>query len=198
MKDLRYARTEKLICTAVSELLEKQDIESVSTLEICRRAGVSRNAFYAHYLDKYDLLGKLSAGFMAGMTERIMGIPPALSFSGANRACAEQIVAYFDEHLLQARICMKNDPHFWRSMQAELEKIILRYVPVNDRFYLYAKYSAGALCSCIIQYYSGQIDLPRNAFTQYLAEIAELANAFLQPLLEEADGGAAREEKPIR
>lgn len=40
---------------SLKDLVRKAPIDKVSVSEICRKAGLSRQAFYAHFIDKYDL-----------------------------------------------------------------------------------------------------------------------------------------------
>lgn len=48
-KDPRYARTEAAIRSAFLELLRDAPVASVTVSGVCRRAGISRNAFYLHH-----------------------------------------------------------------------------------------------------------------------------------------------------
>lgn len=48
-KDLRFVRTEKAIRTAFMELVSEGPVDSITASAVCRRAGISRNAFYLHH-----------------------------------------------------------------------------------------------------------------------------------------------------
>lgn len=50
------ARTLKLLSNTLLELLEKEPLEKISTMKICKTAEVPRATFYNHFEDKYDLL----------------------------------------------------------------------------------------------------------------------------------------------
>ena len=58
--DLRYRRTEQLLCSALFELLEEHGFDTIKINELTQRAGVSRQTFYAHYEDKYEFLDRLN------------------------------------------------------------------------------------------------------------------------------------------
>ena len=58
--DLRYERTESLIFDSFFKLISKKSFDSVSVTDICKSARISRNAFYAHYIDKFDLINKIT------------------------------------------------------------------------------------------------------------------------------------------
>lgn len=59
--DLRIIRTQKAIREAFLELLNKKRYEQITIQDIAEKAVVNRNTFYLHYLDKDDLLAKLSS-----------------------------------------------------------------------------------------------------------------------------------------
>ena len=48
-KDPRYARTEAAIRSAFLELVRDAPVASVTASSVCRKAGISRNAFYLHH-----------------------------------------------------------------------------------------------------------------------------------------------------
>lgn len=55
-KDLRIKRTEKAIRTAFIKLMQKSSFDRILVKDITDEAMISRNTFYLHYADKYDLL----------------------------------------------------------------------------------------------------------------------------------------------
>lgn len=62
--DLRIKRTQSAIKTAFFELIEEKDFEHISVKDITDRAMISRNTFYLHYADKYDLFNKICDDLM--------------------------------------------------------------------------------------------------------------------------------------
>ena len=57
--DLRFIKTEDLIRKAFLACAAENDFENIRIKDICNHARISRNAFYAHYADKYELLDKI-------------------------------------------------------------------------------------------------------------------------------------------
>lgn len=55
-EDLRNIKTEKALHAAMFSLLEKLNFRKITVKGICEQALISRATFYAHFLDKYDLL----------------------------------------------------------------------------------------------------------------------------------------------
>lgn len=56
IEDRRVSRTRRALRQALLELLSESAYESISVQDITRHADVGRSTFYAHYLDKDDLL----------------------------------------------------------------------------------------------------------------------------------------------
>lgn len=53
-KDLRFVRTNQMLCNAFIELLSKKKFEDITVNELCEKALIRRATFYTHFLDKYD------------------------------------------------------------------------------------------------------------------------------------------------
>lgn len=58
-EDLRIKKTKLAIRTTFLELLAKKPLKKITVSEIIQTAQINRGTFYAHYLDKYDLLEKI-------------------------------------------------------------------------------------------------------------------------------------------
>ena len=58
--DLRYQKTRNSIYNALSVLLKNKRFRDIEIMEICREANISRNAFYAHYSSKEELLQEVA------------------------------------------------------------------------------------------------------------------------------------------
>ena len=65
--DRRVARTQKVLEETLIVLILEKGYDKVSVREICERADVGRTTFYAHYLDKDDLLEKTFEEVTVGM-----------------------------------------------------------------------------------------------------------------------------------
>ncbi len=57
--DLRIKRTQRAIKESLFALIEEKGFEHISVKDITDKAMISRNTFYLHYSDKYDLLNKI-------------------------------------------------------------------------------------------------------------------------------------------
>ena len=57
-QDLRITRTLRLIKEAFYDLIREKGFENITVKDITERAMISRNTFYLHYADKFELLNK--------------------------------------------------------------------------------------------------------------------------------------------
>lgn len=72
MAQQRQTKTEERIRTALTVLLPKKGIEGVSVSDIAREAGINRGTFYAHYVDKYDLMDKQVEAVIGELTRIVL------------------------------------------------------------------------------------------------------------------------------
>jgi AcrR family transcriptional regulator len=71
--DPRVKRTRLLLEQAFMSLIEEKGFQAVTVQDITEKAGVNRATFYAHFVDKYDLLDKsIRKGFMEEIDKRML------------------------------------------------------------------------------------------------------------------------------
>lgn len=178
--DLRYERTESLIFDSLFKLISKKSFDSVSVTDICKSARISRNAFYAHYMDKFDLMNKITNIYLDKLSDEIRNMPENTAFSDAINFTAKQILVFFSENKSVLSVLIKNNPFFWDRMNDEMEKITLSYVGTSEKNIVYAKYSSCAVCGCIKQFILNKMPLSEENFVKHLSEIAKETNRFVQ------------------
>lgn len=66
---MEHQRTNRAIADAMKELMQQTPLEEISVGEIIRQAKVSRNTFYYHFKDKYDLVNWIFASEAEPLTE---------------------------------------------------------------------------------------------------------------------------------
>ena len=59
VEDVRIIKNKRNIEAALIKLLQEKDYAHITIRDICDASLTSRSTFYSHYLDKYDLLGKI-------------------------------------------------------------------------------------------------------------------------------------------
>lgn len=69
--DLRIKRTQAAIKKSFFELVEEKGFEHISVKDITDGAMISRNTFYLHYADKYELLNKICDDLMRTLFFRV-------------------------------------------------------------------------------------------------------------------------------
>lgn len=119
-QDLRSIRSVANIKKAFVDLLQEKPFEKIKVSEIARKAGIDRQTFYLHFVDKYDLLDKMNKEFLQVyktiLVERL---------EGDNSFALEKLekiyqgnLPYLKEHRLEVlsllkigtgRICLKRD-----------------------------------------------------------------------------------------
>ena len=70
--DLRYLKTEKNIINSFLECVDDLGFEKTRISDICHKAMISRNTFYAHYEDKYALLNDIISQLEKEMMEKVL------------------------------------------------------------------------------------------------------------------------------
>lgn len=72
--DPRVIRTRRLLQDAFASLIQEKNFESITVRDIAERATVNRATFYAHFVDKYEILEtRLMESFMTIINRRISG-----------------------------------------------------------------------------------------------------------------------------
>lgn len=70
---VRRTTTEPRIRAALTELLAERELGAISVSDITRRAGINRGTFYAHYVDKHDLVQQLIDGVLDDLANIVLG-----------------------------------------------------------------------------------------------------------------------------
>src|SRR5215211_4419914 len=90
--DRRSERTRQLLSAALIELMLEQRYDTITVQDIIDRANIGRSTFYAHYLDKEDLL-------MSGFTRLLDTLSPEHQQIGAGEYQALPGLAGFFQHV---------------------------------------------------------------------------------------------------
>jgi Transcriptional regulator len=73
--DLRVVKTQKLIYNAFFELMNEIGFSKINVQKIIVRAQINRSTFYAHYLDKFDLLDKVEQELLLFLKDMTYDVP---------------------------------------------------------------------------------------------------------------------------
>lgn len=69
--DRRVLRTKRMLKDALLELLKDREIEEITISELCRKADVNRNTFYAHYSVPADLLREIEDDLVSSILKQV-------------------------------------------------------------------------------------------------------------------------------
>ncbi len=81
-EDPRAVCSKNRIMQAFQDLLEEKGFAKTTVTDIIGKAGVNRSTFYAHYVDKFDLLNKFEDELLAKMAQISRAIPDDISREG--------------------------------------------------------------------------------------------------------------------
>ncbi len=190
--DLRCIKTEESIRNAFKKCVHEKGFEKTTVLEICKKAQISSNTFYAHYADKYFLLKKLFDEFEKTFFDYYdpAGIVEMLDFNPYRNT-----VSYVD-----AVIGTKDEMLFlMECSQGLMEETIYRvaieylfsdYVPDfqkrigEPKAQLMVKYALGALVSFTNYWLHHDYDFTREEIIENLVEMsASVDRLMLKTLL---------------
>ena len=108
-KDLRYVRTNQMLCSAFIELLSKKKFESITINELCEKACIRRATFYTHFLDKYDFFAYFIRqnrdNFVASWTEP----EEDKTLFDFSIHMFRQIVRYFTTHMAMVKNALNSN-----------------------------------------------------------------------------------------
>ena len=70
-EDLRIVKTKRAIKEALFKLIKEKGFERMTVQHIADEAMINRNTFYTHYLDKYDLMEKITDDYLKRFEESL-------------------------------------------------------------------------------------------------------------------------------
>ncbi len=124
--DPRVVRTRKLIQDAFMTIAQKKDFESITIKDIAAKATINRATFYAHYVDKYQVLDEMiTKVFNEMISNRIY---PGQEFS--EETGRELILLVYEYHIYAYEKCRINAKsiasHVEQVVKSQLQEIIIQ------------------------------------------------------------------------
>ena len=112
--DPRIRRTRQLLQDALRKLLEQKGFDNITVQDITEAATLNRATFYAHYPDKFALLGELiRVSFLQLMAQR------NVSFDGTCSSAFRAIILALCDYLLEVQKSQSSDrPQFESFVEA--------------------------------------------------------------------------------
>ena len=127
--DPRSKRTRRLLQDALTDLMKKKKFHEISVQDITAHAEINRATFYAHYMDKYELLNaKIRDSFQSLLDERL---PENPTFTIDNlrilALTAHQYLAGFAGHCATA-IPNSDDGLVVQQVQRQMQAVIYKWL----------------------------------------------------------------------
>lgn len=127
--DPRSRRTRRLLQAALNELLQTKKFHEITVQDITAQAEINRATFYAHFVDKYDLLNAgIRDSFQTLLSQRI---PERHTFTLANlrilALTAHEYLAGFAGHCASSS-SNDDDGLMVRQVQRQLHAIVLEWL----------------------------------------------------------------------
>ena len=130
--DLRIIRTRQMIKEAFLELMDTVGFSKITVENVTKKAFISRNTFYLHYTDKYDLLDKLENEVLLGLQAIIRRMPFEEMKAGRldvdkQRAVLRGIFTFAKEnrHFMKLFMSENGDPAFLAKLGETIRNIML-------------------------------------------------------------------------
>jgi AcrR family transcriptional regulator len=154
--DRRSDRTRRLLSAALIELMLEQRYDEITVQDIIDRADIGRSTFYAHYLDKEDLL-------VSGFTQVFDALSQEQHEDGKGTSQAlPSLVRFFqhvqDHHQLYKslvrgggidRLFKKSRQHMCRNIEQQLAELLPPGQAPAALLPLVADYLSGAIMSML-------------------------------------------------
>lgn len=187
--DLRYVRTENAMRTAFMELVAEASVASVTASAICRRAGISRNAFYLHHASVADLYSALIGELVEDVRSESLASAKRRMSTGADDEFHEAIIASLARHEDLLRALLPSDDGslakcLAEGMESAFVEAALRFGAHGDTFehHLRCTYSAWAIMGFATRWIS-ETDLPLTeglaVFRQLHASVVDTSVRYL-------------------
>jgi AcrR family transcriptional regulator len=120
-----------MIRDAFLELMGTAGFSKITVEELTKKAFISRNTFYLHYTDKFDLLNQLEDEMLAGLKEIISNLPfddmKVNGFTDKATMVLRHVFAYVkDNHAFFKLVMSENgDPAFLHKLGETIKSVML-------------------------------------------------------------------------
>ncbi|MCK8627730.1 TetR/AcrR family transcriptional regulator [Fructobacillus cardui] len=122
--DARYTKADAAIRATFLEILAHKDFHKISVQEIIKQADINRSTFYAHFLDKDDLMETIQLDLL----EETMGALPSLNIENFDIAEIFQhradflVQKLYEQKELAALLLSKHAEHSFENRMVEQAK----------------------------------------------------------------------------
>lgn len=153
----RHQDTVKRIQEAMLTLLDEKEFERITVQDVCTLAEINRSTFYRHYVDIYDLMGKLEKQIQSGIVQQWAAEKG--SEEPVTQAALQRLLTYILAHRTFYRAYLREYPS--RNHREEMQRIFDGYlqplfenygVVSRNRMQYYYRFAAAGFLSVIAQW----------------------------------------------
>jgi AcrR family transcriptional regulator len=101
-KDSRLRYTKQCLFDSFLKALAEKPLTSISVIEICEDAGVSRKTFYKYYSNPYALLVAMQDDLFHGFRNELTGLPPNIY------EITPELLRFASQHRVLVRAILEN------------------------------------------------------------------------------------------
>ncbi|TDM07707.1 TetR/AcrR family transcriptional regulator [Macrococcus lamae] len=170
--DRRIRKTQQTIQQAFFKLLQQESFKEVTVQQIADSTDINRSTFYAHYLDKYDLLEKIEDALIADIFNSIN----TETYDGTQLTA--NLVEQIDEHMPWFELLFKmgRDSEIQDKLYTLVYQHLETFKDIDDTighipFSYFMSYAAGAGLSLISHWIKDDHRIPKEDLIRYFNEI---------------------------
>lgn len=110
--DLRIIRTRQMIKEAFFELMASDGFSNITIEKLTKKAFISRNTFYLHYADKFDLMNQIENEVLDGLKDISKDVPiEVIKVKGLNDEQPISVLRHIYEYI-------KENGNFFKLMMS--------------------------------------------------------------------------------
>ena len=181
--DIRVTKTNIAIRKAFIEIMEEEGFSKLNVKKIIDRAKINRSTFYAHYMDKYDLLEKIEDQLLEGLKDIERSVPEEViiekNFSVEYLIThVEFVTSYLKENgkLMTLLMSDKGNPAFSNKLN-EMLKQIWSEKKITDKLSIPQNYAiaavTGMITSVIVEWVKTDFKETQKEFEQIVIKIVK-------------------------
>jgi AcrR family transcriptional regulator len=176
--DARVVKTRGALTNALRGLVETRRFGKITIFDICGAACVSRATFYAHFVDKYDLLKYCLTDIRAGFED----------IRGASRPATDTICDFLRDNT-------KFVQNLLRDPDQEVVWLLSDFIadtlsPERDTGDAWIQFCAGGLISILLSHMRGRVS-QREAMLRDLCHVLGIIGAMPSRVFQPTHGAGA-------
>ena len=132
-EDRRVRRTKKLLTQALTQLMQKKQINEITVKELTDLADMNRGTFYLYYKDIYDMLEKIEDGIFEAL-EEITSLHEHDNMAAQTKPILLDLFRFIAENQEMCRVLLSphGDMNFLHRLNGVVREKCLEIWPANQ------------------------------------------------------------------